>query len=149
MAATSMEQIVSLCKRRGFVFQGSEIYGGLKGTYDFGPLGIEFKKNIRNAWWRAMVYERDDVEGLECSHLAHPLVWKYSGHEAGFFDLLQDCKKCKARLRSDHLVDGKCPNCGSTDLTEPRPFNLMFKTNVGPVDDGSNIAGRAFAVSLP
>ena len=140
MTATSMEQIVSLCKRRGFVFQGSEIYGGLKGTYDFGPLGIELKKNIRNAWWRAMVYERDDVEGLECAHLSHPLVWKYSGHESGFFDLLQDCKKCKARLRSDHLVDGKCPNCGSTDLTEPRPFMLMMKTNIGPVEDGSSFA---------
>ena len=135
-----MDEIVSLCKRRGFVFQGSEIYGGLKGTYDFGPLGVELKKNIRQSWWRAMVYERDDIEGLECAHISHPLVWKYSGHEAGFFDLLQDCKKCKARLRSDHLVDGKCPNCGSTDLTEPRPFMLMMKTNIGPVDDGSSFA---------
>ena len=140
MPAKSMDEIVSLCKRRGFVFQGSEVYGGLKGTYDFGPLGVELKKNIRQAWWRAMVYERDDVEGLECAHISHPLVWKYSGHEAGFFDLLQDCKKCKARLRSDHLVDGKCPNCGSTDLTEPRPFMLMMKTNIGPVDDGSSFA---------
>ena len=140
MPATDMDQIVSLCKRRGFVFQGSEIYGGLKGTYDFGPLGVELKKNIRQAWWRAMVYERDDIEGLECSLISHPLVWKYSGHESGFFDLLQDCKKCKTRLRSDHLVDGKCPNCGSTDLTEPRPFMLMMKTNIGPVDDGSSFA---------
>ena len=140
MPATSMEQVVSLCKRRGFVFQDSEIYGGLKGTYDFGPLGIELKKNIRNAWWRAMVYERDDIEGLECSHLSHHLVWKYSGHESTFSDPLCDCKKCKARIRADHIVDGKCPECGSMDLTEPRPFMLMMKTNIGPVDDGSSFA---------
>ncbi len=140
MSAQSMEEIVAFCKRRGFVFQDSEIYGGLKGTYDFGPLGIELKKNIRNAWWRAMVYERDDIEGLECSHLSHPLVWKYSGHESTFSDPLCDCKKCKSRIRADHIVDGKCPECGSTDLTEPRPFMLMMKTNIGPVDDGSSFA---------
>ncbi len=140
MPATSMEQLVSLCKRRGFVFQGSEIYGGLRGTYDFGPLGVELKKNIRNAWWRAMVYERDDVEGLECAHLSHPLVWKYSGHESTFSDPLCDCKRCKCRCRADHIVDGKCPECGSTELTEPRPFMLMLKTNIGPVDDGSMFA---------
>lgn len=135
-----MDEIISLCKRRGFVFQESEIYGGLKGTYDFGPLGIELKKNIRNAWWRAMVYERDDIEGLECSLLSHPLVWKYSGHESTFSDPLCDCKNCKARIRADHIVNRKCPECGSTDLTEPRPFMLMMKTNIGPIDDGSSFA---------
>lgn len=140
MSVATMDQLVSLCKRRGFVFQGSEIYGGLKGTYDMGPLGVELKKNIRNAWWRAMIYERDDVEGLECAHLSHRLVWKYSGHEATFSDPLCDCKRCKARMRADHIVDGKCPECGSTDLTEPRPFMLMMKTNIGPVDDGSQFA---------
>ena len=141
MSVKNMEELVSLCKRRGFVFQGSEIYGGLKGTYDLGPLGIELKKNIRDAWWRAMVYERDDVEGLECSHLSHPLVWKYSGHEDTFSDPLVECKKCHARMRQDKMKDQtKCDNCGSTDLTEPRQFMLMMKTNIGPVDDGSSFA---------
>lgn len=139
MPVKSMEELVSLCKRRGFVFQGSEIYGGLKGTYDLGPLGVELKKNIRNSWWKSLVYERDDIEGLECSHLSHPLVWKYSGHEDTFSDPLVDCKKCKGRFRADH-INGKCPQCGSTDLTEPRPFMLMMKTNIGPVDDGSSFA---------
>ena len=141
MPVKSMEELVSLCKRRGFVFQGSEIYGGLKGTYDMGPLGIELKKNIRDAWWRAMVYERDDVEGLECSHLSHQLVWKYSGHEDTFSDPLVECKKCHARMRQDKMKDQKkCDNCGSTDLTEPRSFMLMMKTNIGPVDDGSSFS---------
>ncbi len=140
MAVKSMEELVALCKRRGFVFQGSEIYGGLKGTYDLGPLGVELKKNIRNAWWKSLVYERDDVEGVECSHLSAPLVWKYSGHEDTFSDPLVDCKKCKGRFRADHLTDNKCPACGSTELTEPRPFMLMMKTNIGPVDDGSSFA---------
>lgn len=141
MPVKSMEELVSLAKRRGFVYQGSEIYGGLKGTYDMGPLGVELKKNIRDAWWRAMIYERDDVEGLEASHLSHRLVWKYSGHEDTFSDPLVECKKCHARMRQDKMKDQtKCDVCGSTELTEPRQFLLMMKTNVGPVDDGSSFA---------
>lgn len=140
MAATQMEQLVSLCKRRGFIFQNSDIYGGLQGVYDYGPLGIELKNNIKAAWWRAMVYERDDVEGLDAAILTNRKVLHYSGHEDTFSDPMVDCRKCKGRFRADHLTDGKCPNCGSTDLTEPRPFNLMFKTTVGPVVDEDNIA---------
>ncbi len=137
MVATSMEQLVSLCKRRGFIFQSADIYGGMQGVYDYGPLGVELKNNLKNAWWRSMVYERDDVEGLDASILTNPKVLHYSGHEDTFSDPMVDCKKCKSRFRADQ-IDGKCPNCGSTDLTEPRAFNLMFKTNVGPIDDGSS-----------
>ena len=140
MPATTMEQLVSLCKRRGFVFQSADIYGGLQGIYDYGPLGVELKNNIKAAWWRSMVYERDDVEGLDASLLTLRKVLHYSGHEDTFSDPMQDCKRCKARFRADHVKDGKCPECGSTELTEPRPFNLMFKTHVGPVDDGSSLA---------
>ncbi len=140
MPATSMEQLVSLCKRRGFIFQNADIYGGLQGVYDFGPLGVELKNNLKAAWWKAMVYERDDVEGLDASILTHRSVLHYSGHEETFTDPLTDCKKCKNRFRADHIKDGKCPECGSTDLTEPRMFNLMFKTNVGPVENGENFA---------
>lgn len=140
MAATQMEQLVSLCKRRGFIFQNSDIYGGLQGVYDYGSLGVELKNNIKAAWWRAMVYERDDVEGLDAAILTNRKVLHYSGHEDTFSDPMVDCRKCKGRFRADHLTDGKCPNCGSTDLTEPRPFNLMFKTTVGPVVDEDNIA---------
>ena len=140
MAATQMEQLVSLCKRRGFIFQNSDIYGGLQGVYDYGPLGVELKNNIKAAWWSAMVYERDDVEGLDAAILTNRKVLHYSGHEDTFSDPMVDCRKCKGRFRADHLTDGKCPNCGSTDLTEPRPFNLMFKTTVGPVVDEDNIA---------
>lgn len=140
MAATQMEQLVSLCKRRGFIFQNSDIYGGLQGVYDYGPLGVELKNNIKAAWWRAMVYERDDVEGLDAAILTNRKVLHYSGHEDTFSDPMVDCRKCKGRFRADHLTDGKCPNCGSTDLTEPRPFNLMFKTTVGPIVDEDNIA---------
>ena len=132
--------MVSLCKRRGFIFQNSDIYGGLQGVYDYGPLGVELKNNIKAAWWRAMVYERDDVEGLDAAILTNRKVLHYSGHEDTFSDPMVDCRKCKGRFRADHLTDGKCPNCGSTDLTEPRPFNLMFKTTVGPVVDEDNIA---------
>ncbi len=140
MAATSMEQLVSLCKRRGFIFQSADIYGGLQGVYDFGPLGVELKNNLKAAWWRSMIYERDDVEGLDASILTHSSVLHYSGHEDTFTDPLTDCKNCKTRHRADHITDGKCPNCGSSDLTAPRNFNLMFKTNVGPVDDGTSYA---------
>lgn len=138
MPATTMDELVSLCKRRGFIFQGSDIYGGLQGTYDYGPLGVELKNNLKAAWWRAMVYERDDVEGLDASILTHRLVLRHSGHEATFTDPMVDCRKCKSRWRADQLKDNKCEKCGSTDLTEPRPFNMMFKTTVGPVaDEGS------------
>ena len=138
MPATSMDQLVSLCKRRGFIFQNADIYGGLQGVYDYGPLGVELKNNLKAAWWRAMVYERDDVEGLDAAILTNQKVLHYSGHEDTFSDPMTDCRKCKGRFRADHIKDGKCPNCGSTDLTEPRPFNLMFKTAIGPVDDGSS-----------
>lgn len=139
MPAQSMEALVSLCKRRGFIFQSGEIYGGMQGLYDYGPLGVELKNNLKAAWWRAMVYERDDVEGLDASILTHRKTLKYSGHEATFSDPLVDCRQCKARWRADHIED-QCPACGAKDLTEPRPFNLMFKTAVGPVDDGTNFA---------
>ncbi len=135
-----MEELVALCKRRGFIFQSSDIYGGLQGVYDYGPLGVELKNNLKAAWWRAMVYERDDVEGLDAAILTNPTTLRYSGHEATFTDPLVDCRECKSRWRADHLTEAKCPNCGSTDLTDPRPFNLMFKTQVGPVDDGSSFA---------
>ncbi len=135
-----MEDLVSLCKRRGFIFPSNDIYGGMKGLYDFGPMGVELKLNLKSAWWKSMVYERDDVEGLDSTILTSPTVLKYSGHEDTFSDPLVDCKKCKSRWRADQLEDGKCPNCKSTDLTDPRPFNLMFKTAIGPVDDGSSFA---------
>ena len=135
-----MEDLVSLCKRRGFVFQSNELYGGMQGLYDYGPLGVELKNNLKAAWWSSMVHERDDVEGLDAAILSKPSVLKFSGHEDTFTDPLTDCRSCKSRWRLDNLSDNKCPSCGSTDLTEPRPFNLMFKTNVGPVDDGQSFA---------
>lgn len=138
--AKSMDQLVSLCKRRGFIFPGSDIYGGLQGTYDYGPLGVELKNNLKNAWWKSMVYERDDMEGLDSSILGHRHVYQYSGHESTFSDPLVDCKNCKSRWRADHVVDHTCEKCGSKDLTEPRPFNMMFKTQVGPVADDTNYA---------
>ena len=139
MSAKSMDELVSLCKRRGFIFQSSEIYGGLQGMYDFGPLGVELKNNLKSAWWKSMVYERDDVEGLDASILTNQLVLNYSGHEDTFTDPLVDCRSCKSRWRADQIED-TCPNCGSQDLTDPRPFNLMFKTNVGPLEDEGSIA---------
>ena len=135
-----MEDLVSLCKRRGFIFQSNEIYGGLQGVYDYGPLGVELKNNLKQAWWKSMIYERNDIEGLDASILTGREVLKHYGHEDTISDPLVDCKKCKGRFRADHLINGKCPQCGSDDLTEPRPFNLMFKTAVGPIDDGSNYA---------
>ena len=140
MKSHSMEDLISLCKRRGFIFQSNEIYGGLQGLYDYGPLGVELKNNLKKAWWKSMVFERDDVEGIDSSILTNPLVLKYSGHEDTFSDPLVDCRDCNSRWRSDHIEDRKCPNCGSSNLTEPRPFNLMFKTSVGPVEDGSSFA---------
>lgn len=139
MPAITLDQIVSLCKRRGFLFPGSEIYGGLQGTYDYGPLGVELKNNLKLAWWSANVYERDDMEGLDAAILMNRLTWKYSGHEETFIDPLVDCRDCKSRWRADHIED-RCPTCGSTNLTEPRPFNLMFKTQVGPVSDSDSFA---------
>jgi glycyl-tRNA synthetase len=140
-AEVSIDTIVSLCKRRGFLFQGSELYGGLQGTWDYGPMGVELKNNVKRAWWRANVYERDDMEGLDAAILMNRLVLKYSGHEDTFSDPLVDCRKCKRRFRADQVEPGdKCPEGGTHDFTEPRPFNLMFRTTVGPVADENNIA---------
>src|SRR5438034_450090 len=141
--ARRMEKIVSLCKRRGFIFQSSEIYGGLNGCWDYGPLGVELKRNLKNYWWRVMVHERDDVVGMDGSILMNRAVWKASGHEDTFSDPMVDCRSCKARLRADQVIERKgvrqCPNCGGKDLTQPRPFNLMFKTYVGATEDESSI----------
>src|SRR5437016_108553 len=139
MPAPSLDAIVNLCKRRGFIFPGSEIYGGLQGTFDYGPLGVELKNNLKQAWWRANVYERDDMEGIDAAILMHRDVWRYSGHEETFVDPLVDCRNCQSRWRADH-VSGACPKCGSRNLTEPRPFNMMFKTAVGPVADAESFA---------
>ena len=140
MTAKNMEDLVSLCNRRGFIFPSNDIYGGMKGLYDFGPMGTELKINLKNAWWKAMIYERDDVEGLDSTILTSPYVLRHSGHEDTFTDPLVDCKKCKSRWRDDQIHNGECPSCKSRDLTDPRPFNLMFKTAIGPIDDGSSFA---------
>ncbi|NIA16993.1 MAG: glycine--tRNA ligase [Planctomycetes bacterium] len=158
---TKLDDIVSLCKRRGFIFQSSEIYGGLASCYDYGPLGVELKRNVRSAWWKAAVQMRDDVVGLDCSILMHPLVWKASGHADKFADLISECKKCNTRSRIDHLSDRAeehtehvsidtaqkdaqdlsdkvCPNCGAIGrFTEPMPFKLMFETQMGANADDS------------
>ncbi|HSS10718.1 MAG TPA: glycine--tRNA ligase [Acidimicrobiales bacterium] len=141
-----MEDIVNLCKRRGFVFPSAEIYGGFRSTYDYGPLGVLMLRNVKDHWWRSMVQLRDDVVGLDAAILSSPKIWAASGHLQNFTDPLVDCRNCKERWRYDELQpdanDGliHCPNCGSTDLTEARAFNLMFKTYVGPVEDESNVA---------
>jgi len=129
-----MDKIVSLCKRRGFIFQSSEIYGGLASTYDYGPLGIELKRNVRDAWWKRFIQDRDDMVGIESAILMHPKVWVASGHADTFTDPLVECKACHHRFRADHIDSQTCPNCGG-ELTEARNFNLMFKTNIGPVED--------------
>ena len=143
-----MEKLVSLAKRRGFVFQSSEIYGGLGSVWDYGPLGVELKKNIKERWWRAMVHEREDIEGLDAAILMHPKVWEASGHVAGFTDPLVDCKQCKNRFRADDprikgtpgTPDAQCPVCGMKGtLTAPRLFNLMFKTFMGPVEEAAAV----------
>ncbi|MCH8271651.1 MAG: glycine--tRNA ligase [Candidatus Marinimicrobia bacterium] len=140
-----MEKIVSLSKRRGFIFPGSEIYGGVGSTYDYGPLGVELKMNIKNAWWTSMTHRRDIV-GLDAAILMHPKVWEASGHVDGFTDPMIDCKQCKSRFREDELsqknIDsGQCPKCGTKDsLTEARQFNLMFKTHIGPLEDNASVA---------
>jgi len=154
-----MEKIVSLCKRRGFIFQSSEIYGGINGFWDYGPLGAELKRNVKELWWHAMTRQRDDVAGLEATIIMSPAIWKASGHVDTFSDPMCDCRKCKKRFRADQLCEDqgraltkdangkfvfpagtKCTNCDSTDLTDPRPFNLMFKTYVGPVESEDNVA---------
>jgi glycyl-tRNA synthetase len=142
-----MDKLVSLCKRRGFVFQSSEIYGGLGSVWDYGPLGTELKRNIKDRWWHAMVRARDDIEGLDAAILMHPKVWEASGHVAGFTDPLVDCKTCKSRFRADKLEDAQCPQKpskhpgehSSCALTEPRMFNLMFKTFMGPVEESASV----------
>jgi glycyl-tRNA synthetase len=138
-SADNFETIVNLAKRRGFVFPSAEIYGGLRSTYDYGPLGTLMLRNVKDAWWRAIVRERDDVVPIDAAILTNAKVWEASGHLATFADPLVDCKNCHERWRADE-IGGVCPNCGSTDLTEARPFNLMFKTFVGPVDDASAVA---------
>jgi len=136
MAAPDIETVAALCKRRGFIFQSSEIYGGLRGCWDYGPLGIELKRNITNEWWDAMVHRRDDVVGLESSILMNPKVWEASGHVETFTDPLVECKNCHHRFRADKLKSDTCPDCGGI-LTEARQFNLMLKTFLGPVEDAA------------
>jgi glycyl-tRNA synthetase len=145
--ADVMEKLVSLCKRRGFIFQSSEIYGGTGSVWDYGPLGVELKKNVKDRWWSSMVRMRDDIEGLDAAILMHPRVWEASGHVATFTDPLVDCKRCKGRFRADKLEDAACPLKPSRhpgefemcELTEPRNFNLMFKTYMGPVEDSAAV----------
>ncbi len=133
----TMEKIVNLCKRRGIVFPTSDIYGGLGSTYDYGPLGVELKRNVKEAWWRDMVQSRSNVMGLDSAILQHPCTWEASGHLQNFTDPLVDCKVCKHRFRADHIEGVRCPDCGG-ELTEARQFNLMFKTFMGPVEDTAN-----------
>ncbi|OGY41098.1 MAG: glycine--tRNA ligase [Candidatus Buchananbacteria bacterium RBG_13_36_9] len=151
-----MEKIVSFCKRRGFIFQSSEIYGGFASCYDYGPLGVEFKNNVKREWWKTMVQQRPDIVGLDASIIMNPRVWEASGHIEGFTDPLVDCKSCKKRFRADHLLEAKglepgylkekpetfdeikCPECGG-DLTQPRSFNLLMKTHIGPVEDEASV----------
>jgi glycyl-tRNA synthetase len=133
-SAVTMDKIVSLCKRRGFVFPGSEIYGGLANAWDYGPIGVELKRNVKEAWWREVVRTRDDVVGLDAAILMNPSVWEASGHLSEFTDPLVECKECKHRFRSDHVESGKCPDCGG-ELGESRQFNLMLKTFLGAVED--------------
>jgi len=134
-----LEKVVSLCKRRGFIFPGSEIYGGIGGFYDFGPLGAELKFNIKQAWWKSVVHERDDVVGLSASIIMNPKAWEASGHVSGFSDPLIECKKCHMRFKGDEKIS-ECSNCKSKDFTPAKQFNLMFKTFVGPVEDSASVA---------
>jgi glycyl-tRNA synthetase len=143
MAAPNIDTIVSLAKRRGFVFPSSEIYGGLGSAWDYGPLGVELCNNVKQSWWRWLVYERDDIEGVDSSIILNRLVWKYSGHEATFHDPLVDCRECKTRMRADK-IDGKCSNCGSTNLTDQRFFNMMFRTLIGAAAEEDDPAALAY-----
>jgi len=140
--ADLMERVVNLCKRRGLIFPSSEIYGGFRSTWDYGPIGVLLKRNVKDQWWRSMVHLRPDVVGLDAAILMAPRVWEASGHLATFTDPLVDCRACKLRFRADDLpASGACPNCGATgSLTEARPFHLMFKTFVGPVEDEASVA---------
>ena len=138
--ADLMEAVTGLAKRRGIAFQSSEIYGGLRSSWDYGPLGVELRRNIRAAWWRAMVQLRDDIVGLEAAIIMSPRVWKASGHVDGFSDPLVECLGCHRRHREDHLVERRCPDCGSTDFAEAKQFNLMLQTHLGPVADDENLA---------
>jgi glycyl-tRNA synthetase len=142
MATTDlMDKIVSLTKRRGYIFQSSEVYGGTGSVWDYGPLGVELKRNLKDLWWSAMVHQRDDIEGLDAAILMHPRVWEASGHVEGFTDPLVECTNCHRRFRADlpEVADGQCPTCGTRDaFTEPRQFNLMFKTFMGPVEDAAS-----------
>ncbi len=139
----TMDKLVSLCKRRGFIFQSSEIYGGLSSAWDYGPLGVELKKRIQNFWWREMTQLNNNIVGIDAAIMMHPRVWEASGHVENFTDPLVDCKKCKKRFRADQIPEENlknhiCPECGG-ELTEPRQFNLMFKTHIGPVEDDSSV----------
>jgi len=134
-----MEKVVRLCRHRGFIFPSAEIYGGFRSTYDYGPLGVNMLRNVKNAWWRSMVQLRDDVVGLDAAILGPPAIWEASGHLATFTDPLVDCRNCHERWRADK-IEGVCPNCGSHDLTEARAFHLMFKTHAGPVEDEGHVA---------
>jgi glycyl-tRNA synthetase len=135
--ADLLEKVTSLCKRRGFIFQSAEIYGGFRSTYDYGPLGVQMLRNVKEQWWKAIVQRRDDVVGLDAAILSPPAIWAASGHLETFTDPLVDCRKCNERWREDK-INGICPNCGSKEFTEPRAFNLMFKTQAGPVEgDGA------------
>ena len=137
MPAKNMNDLVSLCRRRGFVFGGSEIYGGMQGLYDYGPNGVELLRNIKNAWWSSMIYQRDDIDGIDAALISSRLLWKYSGHEGGFSDPLVVCKKCGHRMREDNMKDPtKCENCGASDLTPPRDYQLMMALSVGAVAEG-------------
>ena len=156
MSAPNIDTIVSLSKRRGFVFPASEIYGGLGSSWDYGPLGVELANNIKNSFWKTVVYERDDIEGLDSAIIQNRLTWKYSGHEDTFSDPMVDCRSCKSRYREDKLIEEfggdessvlqniKCPNCGEINWTEPRPFNLMFRTTVGAVSADDDPAALAY-----
>lgn len=143
MGAPNIDTIVSLAKRRGFVFPSSEIYGGLGSAWDYGPLGVELCNNVKQSWWRWLVYERDDIEGVDSSIILNRLVWKYSGHEGTFHDPLVDCRECKTRMRADK-IDGKCSNCGSTNLTDQRFFNMMFRTLIGAAAEEDDPAALAY-----
>ena len=141
MSHQKMNDIVSLCKRRGFIYQGSDIYGGLAGTYDYGPLGVSLKRNLTNLWWQTFVELRDDMYGIDAAILMNQKVWQASGHVDGFNDPLVECSNCKTRLRADHIENDKCPSCGKLGtFSEPRQFNMMFKTNVGSVLDETSVS---------
>lgn len=141
MGTVTMEKLVSLCKRRGFVYQSSEVYGGLSGAWDYGPLGVELKNRVRDFWWKEMTQLHDNIVGLDAAIMMHPRVWEASGHVANFTDPMVDCKQCKSRFRADHIdLEAPCPVCGSKGtFTEPREFNLMFQTHLGPVKDDSSV----------